>query len=237
MAVAIEAKASASVTGASTLNAPSITPAGSNRLLLAVAGSDQSPVATSLVQTRNSGVAMTLGWSDTYETYFRNSGYYTINPAASAVVCATAANASQYGMYIAAIAFSGVDQTTPLGTPVTGSTAAGATFSASPTSAANDLVIDNYFGNADTVTPNQGNTMETEQEDFVADDTGGVSSKAGASGSVTIGHSRTNTAFGIGLVAVSIKNDGSGGGGGGLPFFLQDHIKQGYMAHPSGGFQ
>lgn len=214
--IAIEATQHAAAGGASTVTTPSITPAGTNRLLIGCGGNDDGSPA-SVSSFTYGGVGMTSRFNSVLESFFRLVGYSTTAPSTSGGTVSYTISTSNYAVCVTAIALSGVDQTTPLGTPVSGSTTGGTSVSVNVSSETDDLVLDFIFGNATTIAVNNGNTSRIEVENFISlGDSYGVSTKAGDT-TVTIGWARTDTSFGIGMFAVNINNDGSGGGPTGHP--------------------
>ncbi len=206
MSISIDSVSSNAVSSASSVAAPSITPSGENRLLFGLGGSNDGILPAALTMTYNSGTSMTSHWDISYQSYFRNSGAYTIAPGAVGTVVTATAGATQYSIGAAAVALSGVDQALPVRTSSNTNKGVGAqTISISTISAVEDLVLDLWWGNAAVISVNQGNTLRTSQTGFAGTNSLGVSSKAGGSDAVTMGWDLTDgpNSWG-GMVAVSI---------------------------------
>src|SRR5574341_1086879 len=126
MAIAVEAVVSAQASGATSVTTPSITPAGSDRLLMAF-GANSAGSVSAYSDMTYAGGQLTGKWNVTYQTYFRNVCEYQVAPSTGggSVVYSVASTQDELGA--GAIAFSGVDQGTPLDTEASANAAPGVT--------------------------------------------------------------------------------------------------------------
>jgi hypothetical protein len=164
-----------------TLSAASITPTGSNRLVAAVACIDQYP-AVNFTGMTYGGAAMTqIANYGNVQGYFRCYAAYIIAPSTGGGVVTVNLDGSAVTIYLAAIAYSGVDQSTPVGTAVTGNGADGhATLTISSNSG--DMVMDGTVGFGGTLTKTGSGTSRDQVAGIVPDNiAAGVSTIAGAS--------------------------------------------------------
>lgn len=87
------------------------------------------------------GTAMTEHWDTTFATYYRHAGYTLVNPATGAQTVTATYAGTQGNLRIGVATYTGVDQTTPVGTPNT-ATGSSTTPSVAITSATDELVVD-----------------------------------------------------------------------------------------------
>lgn len=114
MAIALTDNGDNSGSGADTIDLTGIAPSGSNRLLcVGVAISDAS--VSTIDSVTQGATSLTELNNQTFGTYYRMGVWYLANPATSGTITADF-GASQNEIYIAAMSFSGVDQTTPIDT-------------------------------------------------------------------------------------------------------------------------
>lgn len=213
MAVAYVTVQGASAGAASSVSTPSITPSGSDRLLVAFGGNEDGTPAAYSDMTYASG-AMTPKWNVTYQTFYRNVCEFLVAPSTGGGVVTYTIGASNYTICAAALAFSGVDQTTPLDTESSNSAAAGdGATSVTISSATDDMCVDWFYGSSTTIAVEAGQDLRFESESFGAGpspdvDCCGTSTEAGAT-SVTMGWTRADTTYGAGQVAVNINAVGA----------------------------
>lgn len=151
MAVAFEAVQSASGAAVSSLSTPSITPAGSNRLLVGVAGITSASPGDYTDMTYASGQMTPKVNYGPFQSFFRLFCEYLIAPSTGGGVVTVTLSGSTETVFVAALAFSGVDQTTPTDTEVTGNSNDGlATLTI--TSTTNDMAMDATIGFGGTLT-------------------------------------------------------------------------------------
>lgn len=171
MAVAYVTVQSASGAAVTTLSTPSITPTGSNRLIVGFAMLDNYPTGDFTGMTYG-GAAMTQITNYGHvQSYFRIYAAYIIAPSTGGGVVTVNMDETIVAAYLAAMAFSGVDQSTPVGTEVTGNGANGlATLTIS--SSTGDMVVDGTIGFGATITKTGSGTARASQ--------GGIGGEAGA---------------------------------------------------------
>lgn len=147
---------STAVTGAA-VNTNSLTwshtVSGTNKLLIVTCAADGGTVTG----VTYGGVALTKSDAISSTSLTRSEIWYLLNPA-SGTANIVWSHSSNEGLVGCGISFNGVNQTTPLGTAVTG--AATATSSTlSPTAADGDMVVDVISTNGDAVTTGIGQTQ------------------------------------------------------------------------------
>jgi len=158
--------------GSTTYETAAITPSGANRALLVyVQSSDGSPATPSAVRFGGAGgVALTrIGSVVTFGTYARGTLWHLdAEPAASAGTIHVTWPASQGERLVCAMAFADADQTTRIGTPMSGSNdTSGAPSLTGIASAVGDLIVDfagclNIGGGPITFTAQSGQTEHHE---------------------------------------------------------------------------
>ncbi len=212
MAIAVEAVVSAQASGATSVTTPSITPAGANRLLMALGGNSAGTVAAYSDMTYAAG-QMTAKWDVTYQTYFRNVCEFLVAPSTGGGVVVYTVAATQDELGVGAVAYSGVDQTTPLDTEASANAGAGATsISVNVAGATDDLVADFLYGSGASPTINQSNTSRFTQTGIGGGDTAACGSTKASSGTTTMGWAFSSSTYGTGIVGVNINADAGAGG-------------------------
>lgn len=204
-AVTIDASSASSETTAASLTFSHTMSSGTNGLLIVAASVQTSGGATLNTVTFN-GVSMTKYNEITIaSTYFKLSLWYLIAPASGAHnVVATASTTVE--IWAAAQSFTGVDQTTPLGTIVTNTLDSGqTTTSVNVSSATGDIVADTFYSSSVAGTPTVGSGQTAQGASggaasrYIA-----MSTKAGASGTVTMAWTRTDSGD-VNQQGVSVK--------------------------------
>lgn len=196
-----------------TVTSPSVTPAGTDRLLIAFGGNFGSPLDPYSNMTYG-GAAMTPKDDIVQQFFFRQVCEYTINPSTSggAVEYTIASFDSTLG--VVGIAYSGVDQVTPLDATEDNSASSGTSLAVAIPSAAGDEAISFIFGDATEVAVADGASSQVDQEGANAICMG-VSTKTG-SASVNMEWTTTSIVNGMGLIGMNV-NAATGGGGGDSP--------------------
>ena len=188
---------------------------GTNRLMLVMVTSGiASGTLPNVSGISYGGQSLSLVNAISNGTTVRSEIWKLVNPpsgTSSAVISLTAANP----VTATVITYTGVDQTNPLGTSVTGGSGKSTAFSLTVSSAANELIVDSFAvdgdGNNSAPTPSAGNgqtILESIKPAIYLN--GSVSSKAGAA-STTMSWSWSGVKQQPAGVAVSIK-PASGGG-------------------------
>lgn len=163
------------------------TSSGADRAVFAFVGNSGSPPRTSTSCTHD-GATMVELW-DVQQTFFSGAGYQLHAQATGTkTVTNTLANATDDHV-LSVLSFTGVDQSTPVGTPVTASNFAVTSLSVTVLSVgADDLVVDGlYVGDASNASPTVGASQtERTREAPVGDNTvfGVTSTQSGADGGV-----------------------------------------------------
>lgn len=215
--VAINASsAGASGNALFTIGTGTITPGGTNRLLF-ISGVNAGSSGRTVDFLWNGAAITAEFWDIQAQSFFGAAAAYLLNPAASAAAgsMTITGNVGQDDIGAGALACDGVDQVTPVGTPVTANGASGAS-SVTVSSAVGDAVIDTGYVYDTGITANQSQTARYSQTNINAETAFACGSKVGAA-SVTMGYAAAANGVYI-LGAVNIKAAAGGGGGGGGPF-------------------
>lgn len=222
--------------------------AGSDRLLVAGLGwADGSPPTYSAIKWGGSGGTTLTQVGSTLSA----GSFHRV--AMARLIAPTAASQTLYGevsgttgeLCVGGVSFTGVEQTTPLGTASTNTgSGSGTNFTATVdvTSASDEVVIDVAYagttsgGNGScTVAVGAGQTMRWEQENISNFSAGTQSTEPGA-GTVTMSEAFTfgiTDAYAWGIIGVGIKPAAGGGGGGGGPT-IPNQFKRSYRPRPFG---
>ena len=176
----------------------SVGAAGTNRLLIVAVSIDNRTVSG----VTYNGVAMTSVGSATNGKQISHM-WRLIAPATGANNVVVTLSGGGDDIIAVATSYTGVDQTTPLGTPAT-ATGTSTTASVTVTSATNELVVDSVSSNLGTLTVD---ASQTQRGNAVAgDNQGGASEEAGAASVVmswTIGSSSAWASVGVGIKGVA----------------------------------
>lgn len=137
----------ANTTAANGLTIPAVVvSAGSNlALFIGVSHSGATPLALNTI-TRN-GQGHVAIWDATFLTNFRGAGAYILNPTVGTfdVVIDLAGVGNVDELIAWAVPLVGVDQTTPVGTPATASSASGSPSATPGSVGVDDLLIDSWY--------------------------------------------------------------------------------------------
>ena len=180
---------------------------GSDRLLLVMASVNASD-ATSIAGATYNGVAMTLVTSIDNTDSFANTITYLfrlIAPATGANNIVVDVEGAPGNVAVSAASFTGVHQTTPLGTPVTGTGNNSDTPSVTVSGATGDLIVDflGTLGNAISGTPGTGQTSRSSNPN--AEASSFISTEAGAASVVmdwTLGAAKWSAQIGVAIKPV-----------------------------------
>lgn len=145
------------------------------------------------------GTAMTERWDTTFATYYRHAGYTLVNPATGAQTVTATYAGTQGNLRIGVATYTGVDQTTPFGTPNT-AVGSGTTPSVNIPSVANDMVVDGmaHVANANAT----AGAGQTERWDLAGAEISISGSEELATGtSTTMSHTIGSTSWHIGGIA------------------------------------
>jgi hypothetical protein len=213
MAIAFDAANSASGSSISSLTyALTVGAAGANRFLFVGVSNDSGTLATVSTVTY-AAAGLTQKWSFTFSSAglnYRNSGYFMVAPATGGNNVVVTLSDADAELSSGAMAFTGVDQTTPLATQATATgTASPATVDVS--SATDDVVVDNVCTGFSSMVVGANQTSRWEQESIGRGTAGSGSTEAGA-GTVTMSWTLTagfDNGWTIG--AVPIKMSGAAG--------------------------
>lgn len=198
---------STAATGAG-VNATSLTwahtTAGTNRLLVVTCAADGGTVHTTNLITYN-GVALTKADAITGGESTRSEIWYLVNPPVGTYNIVWSHSASE-GLVGYGISFNGVDQTTPVGTALTGNNGnvAATSSTLSPTAADGDMVIDVISTDDVAVTVGSSQTQRNNvgANGFVA---GGTSTRLEQCPGTTTSMTWTFASDNYAHVAVSVK--------------------------------
>jgi hypothetical protein len=125
---------------------------------------------------------------------------------------------------LGAVAYDGVDQSTPVGTAVVGATSSTTTHEAVVSAATNDLVCDVAYVGTDNITVGAGQTVRYDEDDFLSVFRSfGMSDEPGAA-SVTMSWTTSGATDGT-VIAVPLKASAGGGGGSSVPVMFH-HYRQ-----------
>lgn len=165
MAVNVDAQRSAQVVGGATsVTIPAFLVSGLNRFIFVGVAVSTGPEAIELTSTvvRNGTESFQEIWDVTPFTDMHNSGHYFVAPAVGSfsIVCTVAA--IQDELAAGAISFTGVHQTSPIGTHGTAS-GTGTTASVTVTAADDEILVDVAHCFATPITVGAGQTMQTQQ--------------------------------------------------------------------------
>lgn len=201
---------SASAGGQVDISAPSITPSGSNRLLLAsITNMDATPGTGTNVITSDVDGDLTDEYAiQVFNTYIGHLTAATVAPTASAQVI-TYERDAQYGIAISVATFEDVDQSTPTDTWAFDT---GVNCAISVSSATDDLVYSILSADDNAIEVAGDLTSRAEEENFSStNQSHGIGTAAGAT---TVDADWTNAAgsYGAGSGAVNINNASGGGG-------------------------
>jgi len=141
---------------------------GADRLIIVCVGWDAGggpPAISSVIYDYGgANTAMTLWWADAaYLTYYRQAAYYLVAPASGTKTIRVTLAGTPDAISGASVSYTGVDQTTPVDTPVTLATGINTSFSTNAvTSAAGDLVVGMAYCEWDTIATSDTNRSEVE---------------------------------------------------------------------------
>lgn len=201
--------------GATTITSGSITPSGSDRFaFIHVTNSDGSPANCTGV-TLNSNACTQIGTNQLLTGGFWNHSLWRyIGPAASAMTATATFAASQGERLIQVVCYSGVDQTTPLGTVVQGTTATDTMTNSAIGAVVGDLIFDaamvgmGAFPGSSSLAPGSSQTerLETATAPTAYDDAACADLVAGSTSETrTYTCSGGATDGGIGMFSVALK--------------------------------
>lgn len=208
MAVILESSNSVTGAGVTSLTV-SVTTANSDRLLLAGIGLVAGTPPTISSVTYNT-VALTEKWNFIHNTYFRNAGYYLIAPASGANNLVVNFSGAVNDAYLGGCAFSGVHQTTPLGTHVT-NTGSTTTATVDVSSATDEIVWDNATVYWTGMTVGTGQTSRYEYDSLGSAWSGGGSTETGSSTTTMSWTKDSGGSDGWGIGAVGVKPTATSG--------------------------
>ena len=238
MAIAFDNANSVSGTSVSNLTTSAWTIAGSDRLLVAGMGwGDGTPGNYTAIKWGGSGgTSLTqVGSTVAGGSFHKVAMARLIAPTAASQTLYGEISAAAAAMAVGGVSFTGVDQTTPLGTSATNSgTGSDTTFTptVNVSSATGEVVIDIAYGGSDdgtgttlTISAGTGQTMRWEQESIATFDAGTMSTEAGAA-TVTMSHTFTFNNFqpwAWGIIGVGIKEAAAGAAAPGWGKLLAGH--------------
>ena len=218
MAIAFDNANSVKGTAVANLTTGAWTIAGSDRVLIAGMGwSDGTPATyTSIKWGGSGGTALTqIGSTLASGSFHRVAVARLIAPTAASQTLYGEVSAAQGEFCLGGVSFTGVHQTTPVGTEATATgSGTGTTFTATVdvSSAADEVVIDMAYGGStsnagtQTIAVGAGQTMRWEQESIGTFQAGTQSTEPGAA-SVTMSedYTITSSAYAWGIIGVGIK--------------------------------
>ncbi|MEZ5327485.1 MAG: hypothetical protein R3F19_20740 [Verrucomicrobiales bacterium] len=207
-AVSVDATSSKAVENSASTTLAHTTGAGTNRLMLVGISAYTGSATTQVSSVSYAGQNLTFvgrrrdGTSGTGNITLTEV-WRLVNPPSGAGTISVSLNASSFGWIVGATTFTGVNQSTPLGTPVLTSGSTG-TPTATVNSASGELVFDviarEWPGSA---TPGAGQTERWDRSD--PDDILGASSTEAGASSVTMSWSTDVNTYPWSQVAVPIK--------------------------------
>ena len=181
------------------------TGSGANRLLLVGVVWRNTSTAIPISGVTFNGTTMTQVGTNTALTNRRLAIYSLVNPPASTtgnVVVTLSGSTNATDIVAGAANFSGVDQTTPLGTFATASSSSGTTPSVAVTTVANDLVFDTVVAANGTLTVGSGQTSRWNVTPTTANITSGGSTEPATTTSTTMSWTAASGAWAIGAVPI-----------------------------------
>lgn len=190
--------------------------AGSNRAALVVAGAGRSSAVTGFTVTYGGAAPATSQlWSATEGTYARATGDLfldsEIGSGAKTIACTSSGGSGTFdGTVLGVVSLTGVDQTTPVGTPGTNTGTNGGAGTPSVTVGsvgATDMVVDGIYEYADlgTVGANQTSRVDNDGGDIVIR----MSTQSGADGGAMT-HTRGGSVGEFAMGAVAFKEASAG---------------------------
>lgn len=138
MAIAFDAATTGSASSATSVSATHTHTGTNGAAFMHSASAAATPQA---VAGSYAGTSMTEHWDTTFASFYRHAGYTLVNPATGAQTVTATYAGSQGQLRIGVATYTGVDQTTPVGTPNT-ATGSSTTPSVAITSATDELVVD-----------------------------------------------------------------------------------------------
>jgi len=194
--------------GLSSITILAFTVSGTNRLLFVTVGTSYSTVALTTSVVRDSGglnESCTEAWDLTNGRWFHSSGHYFVAPTTGSYAILITLAAMQDEIGACATSWTGVEQATPVGTPVTGSSNGG---SADPTltvsdAGDDDVVIDGVHVYDSTIAAESPGQTEQANLVIAAAITHGCSTQLGnVAGDVMSWTGGSNTQWAAGAVAI-----------------------------------
>lgn len=188
-------------------------PTGTDNLA-AFAGGGNSGSAGRAGSSTYNGVAMTEQWDGAFDTFYAHAGYTKASiPSTSVSVVNTLAGGCDEHFF-GVMAFTGVDQTTPAGTPVTTTGVSGTANTVTDTvsdAVAGDVVVDNLYVNSVTTVAAGADQTQRNVETIAGAITGAQSTQDGSVSPAAMSWSWSGTqSFGHG--AITMKQAAVGGG-------------------------
>src|SRR5436309_684242 len=176
------------------------TTSGTNRLLVVGVTQKNSPVR-SVSSVTYAGQAMTSAGSAVNASGAGAHIYYLVAPPTGPNTVVATLSGSASGMSVGAVTFTGVNQTTPVGT-FASATGSGTAASVTVTSNSGEIVVDTVSSaSSSTQTPGAGQTLQWTSPGTQGGDRGSISTEAGAS-AVTMTWTVGNAAWAIGAVGI-----------------------------------
>lgn len=190
--VAFEAtSAGGQATAATSVGTGNVTPTGSDRVVFISGGNAAGGGGQAATWTWDGGAVTAENWDFQGATFYAQSAAYKTAPAAAAAAGTQTVGANADDLAAGAIAFSGVDQTTPFDTPVTETNTGGGAPSLNVTTTTGDMVVNSItFGGVATLTAATDNTVRWEEENVAASNSYGGSTRTG-NGTVATGYTET----------------------------------------------
>ena len=222
MAVAFDAATSAQEAGGDGIISLSHTSTGSDLGGFAGQGNSAGAGGSATNSITWGGTGMTEKWDLTGGSFHAASGYTIAGQASGAqTVTATEATGSRDEQVLITCSFTGVDQTTPVGTAVTSTTNTSTPSVTVGSVGADDFVVDFvYAGDGLTATTTAGANQTERDKEVIAGNVGVLSTQDGADGGVMSWTLSGTPGFGTIIGAIAFKPTAGAGG----TFFMHDKM-------------
>ena len=188
MPIAFDNVSSVQATNVSSVTIPAFTVGGTDRLIfVGVGSSDVGQLTSSVVRNAAPSETFTEKWDVTRDfgggAILHCSGHYFIAPATGSFSITVTVAGIDDGVAAGAISFTGVDQTTGLGTQGTAN-GTSTTASVTVTAGTNDWLVDTTYVDAVTIVAGADQTSRWEEENIGAFSAGGGSTQLGSANDV-----------------------------------------------------
>ena len=183
-ATGVDLIASVQGTVVSSLTIPALATSGSNRLLFVGSGNSGGTLRTQDSVVRGGSETFTEVWDANNAISFSGGGSYFVNPATASASIVVTFSGSADEAVAGSIAFTGVNSSSPVGTPCTNSSVTTSTSTVTCTAGATDWLVDTSYGYGTTNAVGADQTSRWEQENVGSATAGGSSTQPGTADDV-----------------------------------------------------